>query len=87
MQQADREDRRAEDGRSTYDSAERRQGTARDLEASGIDSELVATKMRADVTQAKPATDAVKGARTGKAAKARETRSRAAQVQRAGLDR
>ncbi|MBW9207965.1 hypothetical protein KV097_18660 [Mumia sp. zg.B17] len=70
-----------------YDSAERRERTARDLEAKGIDGEAVATKMRADVSQAHPATAAVKDAGGPKKSKARETRGRAAQVQRSGLDR
>ncbi|WP_344187358.1 hypothetical protein, partial [Arthrobacter koreensis] len=38
-----------EDGRSAYDSAERRNGTARNLESRGIDAQTVATRMRADV--------------------------------------
>ena len=76
-----------EDGRSAYDSAERRDGTARDLESRGIDGQTVATRMRADVSQAKPATEAVTGAKS-KAPKARKSRgSRAAQIQNAGLDR
>jgi hypothetical protein len=70
-----------------YDSAERREGTARELEAAGLDRELVATKMRADVSQAKPATEAVTTTRTGRAAKARTTGVRTARAQRAGLDR
>ncbi|MGW9114516.1 hypothetical protein [Microbacterium sp. NPDC055683] len=75
------------DGRTAYDSAERREGTARDLEAKGVDHDLVATRMRADVSQAKPATEAVKGAGKTNAPKARKTRGRGAQVQRTGLDR
>lgn len=80
-------DRAREDGRALYDSAERREGTAADLESKGVDQEVVATRMRADVSQAKPATEAVKGAGTRKAPKARKTRGRGAQVQRTGLDR
>lgn len=79
--------RAREDGRNLYDSAERREGTTRDLEAKGIDREVVATRMRADVSQAKPATEAVKAGAAARAPKARKTRGRAAQVQRTGLDR
>ena len=76
-----------EDGRAVYDSAERRDGTARDLESRGIDGQTVATRMRADVSQAKPATEAVTGSKS-KAPKARRGRSsRAAQIQNTGLDR
>lgn len=76
-----------EDGRTLYDSAERREGTARELESKGVSREVVATRMRADVSQAKPATDAVKGAEAGRGAVARKKRGRVAQVQRTGLDR
>ena len=79
-------DRAREDGRAMYDSAERRDATARDLEGKGIDHEVVATRMRADVSQAKPAPEATaRGPQ--KAPKARRSRGRGAQVQRAGLDR
>lgn len=96
MQQADREDALAyeargdearEDGRALYDSAERRSATASDLEAKGIDHEVVATRMRADVSQAKPATEAVAAGAGAKSPKARKARGRGATVQRAGLDR
>lgn len=80
-------ERAREEGRTVYDSAERREGTARELEARGVDREVVATRMRADVSQAKPATEAVKGASAGRAAVARKSRGRAAQAQRTGLDR
>jgi len=76
-----------EDGRTLYDSAERRDATASELEAKGIDREVVATRMRADVSQAKPATEAVKAGSAAKSPKARKTRGRGAQVQRTGLDR
>lgn len=80
-------DRAREDGRTMYDSSERREGTARHLESRGISEETVATRMRADVSQAKPATEAVKADR-GKSPKARKTRgSRGAQIQRTGLSR
>lgn len=42
-----------------YDRAERREGTAKELESKGIDGQAVVTRMRADVIQAKPATEAV----------------------------
>lgn len=76
-----------EDGRTLYDSAERREGTARELESKGVSREVVATRMRADVSQAKPATEAVKGAGAGRTAVARKRRGRVAQAQRSGLDR
>lgn len=80
-------DRAREDGRNTYDSAERRSSTATELEGRGIAQETVATRMRADVSQAKPATAVVAAGKT-KAAKARKTRGRGSQqVQRTGLDR
>lgn len=74
------------DGKDVYDSADRRASTAAALEQRGIESETVATRMRADVSQAKPATAAVAGGKT-KATKARKTRGRSAQVQRTGLGR
>lgn len=76
-----------DDGRSAYDSAERRDGTAKDLESRGIDGQTVATRMRADVSQGKPATEAVKsgGVKTPKARKSRGTRG--TQVQRSDLNR
>ena len=76
-----------EDGSALYDSAERRASTAGEMEAKGIAQEVVATRMRADVSQAKPATEAVKSAGRGKSPKARTNRSRGAQAQRTGLDR
>lgn len=86
-QRAATADRAREDGRTLYDSAERREGTARDLEAKGINREVVATRMRADVSQARPATEAVKSTR-GKSPKARRSRgSRGAQIQRTSLSR
>ncbi|QAY65003.1 hypothetical protein ET495_17440 (plasmid) [Xylanimonas allomyrinae] len=82
-------DRTRHDGRALYDSAERRAGTAREMEARGIDREAVATRMRADVSQAKPATEAVAAGSVGRSPKARKIRGRAAQrqVQRPGLSR
>lgn len=75
------------DGATMYDSAERREDTARDLESRGISSEVVATRMRADVSQSKPATEAVTSNGKSTAPKARKAHGRGAQVQRAGLDR
>jgi len=75
------------DARPLYDSAERRQATAADLESKGISPEAVGAKMRADVSQAKPATEAAKGG-PAKSAKARKTRSgRGAEAQRSGQSR
>ena len=76
-----------EDGRAVYDSAERRDGTAGDLEAKGFDREIVATRMRADVSQGKPATEAVKfvGVKTPRARKVRG--SRGAAIQKPGVTR
>lgn len=75
------------DGCATYGNAERREAMAQGLESRGIDHETVATRMRADVSQAKPATEATKTDASTKAPKARSTRGRAPQVQRTGLDR
>jgi hypothetical protein len=75
------------DARPLYDSAERRQATAADLESKGISPEAVGAKMRADVSQAKPATEAAKGG-PSKSPKARKTRSgRGAEAQRSGQSR
>ncbi|PPF83302.1 hypothetical protein C5E07_11455 [Pseudoclavibacter sp. RFBJ3] len=64
-----------------YDSAERRDATAVDLESKGVSPEAVSAKMRADVSQGKPATEAVKGP-VGKSPKARNSRGRTPQAQR-----
>ncbi|MCT1378275.1 hypothetical protein, partial [Microbacterium sp. p3-SID337] len=61
---------RAESGQD-YDSAGRRAARAAELEGKQIDQETVATRMRADVSQGRPASEAVIA---GKAAKARKTR-------------
>lgn len=66
-------------GDLAYDSAERRAGTAADLEAAGYDKQAVAARMTADVSNAEPAKAAV---RTGKKGPVR-ARSRAGG---AGLD-
>ena len=69
-----------------YDSAERREGTARDLESQGIDPAVVKTRMRADISQGKPATEAVTS--KPRSAKARKTRGSAGiGAERQGLTR
>lgn len=47
-----------------WDSAERRENDAQTMRDSGIDSELVDTRMRADVSQGRPATEATREAAT-----------------------
>lgn len=78
-----------EDERAAYDTAERRQATARELEARGIDPEVVATRMRADVSQARPAPEAAGvGLSVGKVSNvAGKTRARRLRIHRSGLDR
>ncbi|SDO93527.1 hypothetical protein SAMN04487788_1409 [Microbacterium testaceum StLB037] len=76
---------RAEAG-PKYDSAQRRESDANQLKAKGIDKEAVAAKMHADVGNAKPATEAVKGS-PATATKAKPARSAAARVQRSELGR
>lgn len=69
-----------------YDSAERREATAADLEARGIDGDVAATRMRSDVSQGRPATAATN--RVGKKEpKARTPRTSSVQAQRSGRDR
>ncbi len=75
-----------EDTAPRYDSAQRRVATARDLEAQGIAPDAVATKIRADISQATPATEATAAA-GARAPKARKRRSRGAQIHRTGLQR
>ena len=67
-----------------YDSAERRQNTAAALESKGIAHETVETRMRADVSQGKPARNAVF---VQKAAKARKGRAGAGAGKEAQLGR
>jgi len=75
------------EGHATYDSAERREAFASDLERVGVDREIVATRVRADVSQAVPATEATRTAMK-KSPKARKGRAgRGQRVQRTGLDR
>lgn len=77
-------DRAREDGRATYDSAERREATASQLRSKGIASDVVDARMRADISQARPAMEALAA---GRSPKARKPRGPAAQAQRTGLDR
>ena len=70
-----------------YDSADRRRATAANLEGKGIDAETVATRMRADVSQGRPATEAIAGAAGKRVPKARVNRSRSAQAQRGDVSR
>lgn len=73
-----------ERGKTIYDSAERRNATASELEAHGIDPDAINARMHADVSNAKPASAAVTA--TGKkASHARKAGS--PQVQRSGLNR
>jgi len=68
-----------------YDSAERRDGLAEDLKADGVDTETVATRLSADLDQAKHPREAVHG--PGKAPTARKgkpTKSRSVQRETAG---
>ncbi|MBX9246204.1 hypothetical protein ICW40_15505 [Actinotalea ferrariae] len=48
---------------AVYDSAARRAAFAADLEANGVDRDLVATRLRADISQGKPATEATRATR------------------------
>jgi cell filamentation protein len=75
------------DGRSLYDSAERRDKTAHDLADKGIESEVVAIQMRADTSQAKPATETVKAKSVSRVPKTRKTQGRTTQIRRSGRGR
>lgn len=68
---------------STYDSAERRQARADQLERSGIDKETAAGVVRADVGQGRPATDAARspGSKTPRARINRVAAGTAAKVE------
>jgi len=76
-----------EDSSYAYDSAERREAMAEDLRSRGIDSEVVASRMRADTSQARPATEATRGADQPRAPKAKRRSGRSTQIQRGGLSR
>ncbi|RCK69939.1 hypothetical protein DT076_07945 [Desertihabitans brevis] len=71
------------DGVRSYDSAERRDATAAALEARGIDPRTVATRMRADVSQARPATEATRIPGRARTAAARAGRVRGVRRQTA----
>lgn len=58
--------------KNAWDSPERREATVRELSATVGDAQAVDAKMRADVSQAKPATEATRGAPIG--SKARNAR-------------
>jgi hypothetical protein len=74
-----------EDGLDLYDTAERRQVLAQELEDKGIDSAVIATRVRADVSQAKPATEATR-VTSSTSPKARRTRGgQSHQLQHTGL--
>lgn len=64
-----RADSAREEAGAKYDSAERRANTAADLETQGHDHVTVARQMRADVSQATPATEATNGSRSPRARK------------------
>lgn len=68
-------------GVAVYDSRERRAETAAQLEAKGIAPDAVAARMLADVSQAKPATEAVTAAVTDKALETAQTSRRALGLQ------
>ncbi|PZU35914.1 MAG: hypothetical protein DI573_14640, partial [Microbacterium sp.] len=64
----------------------RRERDADKLEQRGVGKEAVSAKMAADVSQGKPATEAVK-AQQLQSAKARPNRSRSSKVQRTEIGR
>lgn len=73
-----------DDSSQTYDSAERRSETAASLEGQGFAERSVEARKIADVSQGKPATEALKQT---KAVKARKGRSRVGAGKQATLDR
>lgn len=75
-----RGDENRQDGQVAYDSAERRQQFAANLEARGIAHEIAVARCRADAAQAKPATQAV-GKQT-RVKRARKAKPRTPQLQR-----
>ena len=72
-----------------YDSPERRTMLAEKLEAMGIDRDIIAVRLRADISQGRPATAAVAGISGARPPLAAPTPGRAVQrpVQRPGLGR
>ena len=93
---AAREDRQADAARAhernaeaerLYDSAGRREADAAAMTATGIDPQVAESRMHADTAAGTPATAATTGGRRGRAPKARTTRGRGAQIERAGVER
>lgn len=89
-QEAERHEARAmklrEQAEPQWDTADRRAATAHELEQKGLDSETIATRMRADVSQGQPATEATRST-PGRTVKARRPRGQGAGRQQAGLNR
>ena len=76
-----------EDGHDLYDTVERREAFAQDLMDLDIEPDVVATRVRADVSQARPATEAAH-APIGRTPKARRARAGlSTQRQNQGLDK
>lgn len=81
------------ESRLSYDSAERRGNMAADLEARGVNRETADNRVRADVGQARPATEATRttqqaaGRPTQAAGQQRTRSSRQPQAQRKGIRR
>ena len=78
-----------ENSKNLYDSSERRAAMASELEAKGIEQEIIATRIRADISQAKPAIQATKTNPTNSTKRARKPRNkgRGPQAHRTGLSR
>jgi hypothetical protein len=74
-----------DDGRSTYDTAGRREAFASELERAGIDGETIATRIRADVSQGRPATEATRTASTKAPSAGKGSGGRVQQSQLDGL--
>lgn len=96
LAQAARDDRQADAARADernaeaehlYDSADRRMADAAAMTANGIDSQVAESRMHADTAAGTPATAATTGGRHGRAPRARTTRGRGSQTQRAGVER
>ncbi|GAA3707683.1 hypothetical protein GCM10022204_27050 [Microlunatus aurantiacus] len=84
---AAREDERNAEAERLYDSADRRAADAAAMTATGIDPQVAESRMHADTAAGVPATAATTGGRRGRAPKARTTRGRGSQAQRAGVER
>ncbi|MFH5824465.1 hypothetical protein [Georgenia sp. AZ-5] len=86
--QAEREEARAgvtrEAGRDGYDSAQRREALAADLERRGVDQETIAARMTADISRGKHPSEAVKsaGKKAPRARRSRETNQRQHELSR-----